>query len=71
MGRQQKNLEVDAKAKNNHIRGESDLSENVLERPKRRCVRIKTNLPSAAHYVGYVEDEEVSFLELEHCLTSP
>ena len=28
-------------------------------RPKRRCVQRKTALPSAAHYVGYVEDEEV------------
>ena len=27
-------------------------------RPKRRCVASKTAVPSAVHYVGYVEDDE-------------
>ena len=27
-------------------------------RPKRRCVTARANVPSAVHYVGYVEDEE-------------
>ncbi len=27
-------------------------------RPKRRCVAVKEHVPSAIHYVGYVEDDE-------------
>ena len=27
-------------------------------RPKRRCVSSKAAVPSAVHYVGYVEDDE-------------
>ena len=27
-------------------------------RPKRRCVSTKAAVPSAVHYVGYVEDDE-------------
>lgn len=29
-----------------------------MDRPKRRCVARKTAVPSAVHYVGYVEDDE-------------
>ena len=27
-------------------------------RPKRRCATKRANVPSAVHYVGYVEDDE-------------
>lgn len=46
--------------------------EDAVRRPKRRCARSRsTNIPSAVHYVGYVEDDETpemimaKFAELE------
>ena len=46
-------------------------------RPKRRCAAAKTAMPSAIHYVGYVEDDETpeaimrKFEELEKVLLAP
>ena len=43
-------------------------------RPKRRCVSTKSAMPSAIHYVGYVEEDETpemimkKFEELEKVL---
>lgn len=46
------------------------------QRPKRRCVARRSALPSAAHYVGYVEDDETpemimrKFEEMERLLAA-
>ena len=51
------------------------MEEGDAPRPKRRCAqRLARNLPSAAHYVGYVEEDETpamimkKFEELERVM---
>lgn len=36
------------------------MSEEGGRRPKRRCVTRRDLIPSAVHYVGYVEDDETT-----------
>ena len=60
-----------------HASTQSSIMADVIKgrRPKRRCVSTKAAVPSAIHYVGYVEEDETpemimkKFEELEKVRT--